>query len=167
MLAQHALDAVEGAADDREVFGRDAIPFELVAGHFQEAGIVQIVGVQLRRDRCASNGGRQVRQERRVGITGSQITHAARQGHWCGSGHRGAVTNTSASSAIGDDDATILEEPVGGGDRGGTHPQRSSQRSHGRQVIPSRQVAVGDGCLDGTGDVDGRVSLDVSLYCHC
>jgi hypothetical protein len=42
---EHALDAVEGAANDGERAGLDAVRAELLGGHGEEAGIV---GVLLR-----------------------------------------------------------------------------------------------------------------------
>jgi hypothetical protein len=59
VFAQHALDAVERAADDRDVFAGDAIGRELFARQREQPRVVQrVVAIQALLERCGADGGR-------------------------------------------------------------------------------------------------------------
>src|SRR5439155_6036666 len=76
---QHALDPVEGTADDREGVVREAFPLELAPGEREQRRTIRRLAVKTRTPRGARERSRERREQRRVRVAEREVPQVSRR----------------------------------------------------------------------------------------
>jgi hypothetical protein len=114
---------------------------------------------QLRRDPVELVRGVDVREDvgergeqARIGIAARKVAHAGRQLGGARDAHRRKRRDRRPAPAGGDDEAALLQRPVGRGDGRRADLEGRGQLAHRRQPRRRGQAAVRDLALDGRSD---------------
>ena len=166
LLAQHALDAVERAADDGDGIGGNTIAGELRTRHRHEIGVAEVIAIQPRAAVKLAEKRGQIGQHVLRRIAGGQIANMRGQQRGGGRGGGGGVADDRSAAAVGEGDAALLQDAVGGGHGGRADPELLRERAHGRKALAAGDPSAGCGRLRAGSDLDGGRTLEVALYWH-
>src|SRR5262245_28071007 len=153
VVAEDALDAVQGTADDSGCTRRDSVRFELGGGKREER--LTRRGVQHLAPLQRPQRGLQTRKERRIGISAGEINRSVGncQRYWRGEG--GARRNAGSAPAESADQPPRSKQPVGGGHGRGIDSEVAGEVSDRRQGVArlgsSRRQLRLDRCRDARG----------------
>ena len=99
-----------------------------------------------------------------IGIAAAQVTGSRREVRNAADAHRRDCRDGRSAAPVGDDEAAVLERPVGGGNRRRADLDRRCELANRRQPRLRREPAVRDLGLDRGRDRCGAGSGPDSLY---
>ena len=160
---EDAFDSVQRAAGDRDL-ALDPVGGEVLLGELDESRQLGRPPVELVLGHDAGQRVRERRKERRIRVPARQVADARRQSDGALHAHGRDGGDRGSAAALGHDEATLLERPVGGGDRGRADVERAGERADGRKPRLGCQETVRDLFLDRRRDGCGAGAAFDSLY---
>ena len=155
---QHPLDAVEGAAHDRDRARRQAVSAERGRGHREQLGVsrVQLAHAHPRLEVEPGEHGRERRQQRRVRQPVGEVADVGRKLGRLRRAQRRTRRDTCPATPVGDHEPALAQDTVGGVDGRRAGAERGRQRAHGRQRGTRIEAALADRRLGAGRDLAGR-----------
>ena len=167
MRLQHALNSIDGAADDGDFVRGDVIAFERPPREVHQLRVIRFLAVELMRAGNLREDRRQRRQQLRIGIAVSEVDCALRCDRQSRRRQGRPPIDDSAAPSPGSHQPAYPQRAIGRSDRGRADFEAIGQRSNCRQHGSGRQPATTDLFLDAGGNLVARLPANlIRMCCH-
>ena len=163
LFAKNAFDAVERAADHRDVLARQPLAAEVAARHAHEVAVVQLFAVQPPPHFQSAQQPPRVGQQLAIRIPSHKIADPAGRRGWGGRGGGGGA-DARPAAALSDRHAALLQDAIGGRHRRSGDPEVFGKMADGGELLARQDFPGGHRGLDAVRDLDRRFPDDVFLF---